>query len=153
MAQRFPAARVAQVYPATLLYARGQYDSTEAFWRTKTNDPNVLVKLGAMNAMTSLSLLRGHLKQAVDLGSQLRKFNASRGVPPNPMADSLVAAAIEIWWLGRNEQGVRGLDAALAGAPLKNLPDRAAALLPVRGLLLVGRPSRQGSCCARAIRE
>jgi tetratricopeptide (TPR) repeat protein len=122
LAQRFPAARGGQVYPATLMFVRGQYDSTEAFWRTKTNDANPLTKLGALNALSNLALLRGRLKQAADLGAQVRKFNASRGVPPNPVSDSLYAAAIEIWWLGENERGVRALDAALAATPLRNLP-------------------------------
>ena len=30
MAQRFPAARAAQAFPAIFLYMRGQYDSTES---------------------------------------------------------------------------------------------------------------------------
>ncbi len=122
LARRFPGARASQVYPAIFLYARNEFDSTEAFWRTKTSDPNVLVKTGAMSALTSLALLRGRLKQAMELGSQLRKANAARGVPANPMADSLISAALEIWYLGQNERGVRALDAALAGAPLKDLP-------------------------------
>jgi tetratricopeptide (TPR) repeat protein len=43
-------------------------------------------------------------------------------VPANPIGDSLWGAAIEIWWLGQNERGVRALDAALAAHPLKDLP-------------------------------
>jgi eukaryotic-like serine/threonine-protein kinase len=122
LARRFPAARAAQTYPAVFLYARGEYDSTEAFWKTKTSDPNELVRLASMSALTSLALLRGRLQQAMQYGAQVRKANAARGVPSNPLDDSLVAATIEIWFLGARERGVRALDAALAAVPLKSLP-------------------------------
>jgi tetratricopeptide (TPR) repeat protein len=122
LSKRFPAARAGQTYPAIFLFMHGQYDSTEAFWRTKTSDPNVLVKVGALSGLTNLATLRGHLKQAMDYGSQTRKVQAARGAPSNPVADSLISAAIAIWYLGNNERGVRALDAALAAAPLKNLP-------------------------------
>jgi tetratricopeptide (TPR) repeat protein len=122
MAKRFPGSRTVQTYPAGFLYMRGEYDSTEAFWRGKIADPNILIRTGALGSLTNLALLRGHLKQAVDLGSQTRKLNASRGVPANPLSDSLVSAAVQIWFLGQNERGVHAIDAALAAAPLKNLP-------------------------------
>src|SRR5262249_18274886 len=47
MAKRFPAARPSQTYPAIFMYLRGQYDSTEAFWKTKTSDPNLQIQQGA----------------------------------------------------------------------------------------------------------
>jgi len=121
-ARQFPASNASQTYAARFLYIRGQYDSLEGFWRAKTTDPNALVKLGAMNAMTSISLLRGRLRQAMQYNTQLRAVNAARGVPANPLSDSIGSALVAIWYLGQNERGVRALDAALAASPLKNLP-------------------------------
>jgi Flp pilus assembly protein TadD len=122
IARQFPASNSAQTYAARFLYIRGQYDSLEGFWKTKFTDPNPLVKVGAMNAMFNIALLRGRLKQAMQYGAQLRAVNAARGVPPNPLSDSITSALVAIWFLGQNERGVRALDAALAASPFKNLP-------------------------------
>ncbi len=122
LAKRFPAARASQTYPSIFLYARGEYDSTEAFWRAKTSDPNALIRVGALSSLSSLALLRGRLQQAADYSAQTRKQQAARGIPPNPMTDSIDAAAIAIWYLGKPERGVRALDAAQAAISIKSLP-------------------------------
>jgi hypothetical protein len=46
----------------------------------------------------------------------------ARGVPNNPLSDSLTSVAIDIWFLGKNEQGVRKLDAELARVPMRSFP-------------------------------
>jgi tetratricopeptide (TPR) repeat protein len=122
LAKRFPQARVAQTYPAVFIYERGQYDSLDAFWKPKTLDANPLVKIGALSTMTSLALLRGHIKDGVQVAAQMRAANAARGVPDNPIADSLTSAQIAIWFFGQNERGIRALDAAVARVPFKTLP-------------------------------
>ena len=122
MGRKFPGARQVQTSPALFMHIRGDYDSLEMFWRTKTTDQNPLTQLGALNALTNISLLRGHLKQAVDYERQLRRINATRGFPSDPISDSLTSAAIEIWFLGQNEKGVRALDAAQATIRMRNLP-------------------------------
>src|SRR5262249_50944620 len=114
--------RASQTYPSIFLYARGQYDSTEVFWRAKMSDPNTLVRIGALATLSNLSLLRGRLQQANDYALQTRKLQVARGVPASPMTDSVNAAAIDIWYLGQPERGVRALDAAQAAVSLKSLP-------------------------------
>jgi tetratricopeptide (TPR) repeat protein len=49
-------------------------------------------------------------------------LNAARGVPANPLSDSIGSAAIAIWYLDQRERGVRALDAALVQVPLRTLP-------------------------------
>jgi len=122
MSKRFPASRASQTYPALFMYARGQYDSTEAFWRAKSSDPNALIKIGAIASLSNFALLRGRLQQASDYAAQVRTLQAARGVPSNPMTDSINAAAIAIWFLGQPERGVRALDAAQAAVSIKSLP-------------------------------
>jgi len=122
MAKRFPTSMTPTTVTGRLLYMRGEIDSTEAFWRSKTNDPNPLLKLNATANLSNVAMLRGRLKEAVRYGEQVRSLNAARGVPPNPLSDSLTSAVIAIWFLGQNERGVRALDAALAQVPLKSLP-------------------------------
>jgi tetratricopeptide (TPR) repeat protein len=72
--------------------------------------------------LSNLSLLRGRLQQANDYALQTRKLQVARGVPASPMTDSINAAAIEIWYLGQPERGVRALDAAQAAVSIKSLP-------------------------------
>ncbi|HEY9227352.1 MAG TPA: protein kinase, partial [Gemmatimonadaceae bacterium] len=122
MARRFPNARISQTYPTIFMYQRGQYDSTEAFWKSRATDADPLVKIPALNNLTNYAVLHGQLRRAADLATQVRKVGATVSGSTNPLADSLTSAAIQIWFLGRNESGVRALDAALASTPIKNLP-------------------------------
>jgi tetratricopeptide (TPR) repeat protein len=122
MGKRFPASVTTASVPGRFLYIRGEYDSTEAFWRSKLNDPNPLLKMSAAGNLSNLVMLRGRLKEAMQYAGQFRAINAARGVPPNPLSDSLASAVIAIWFLGQNERGVHALDAALAQVPLKSLP-------------------------------
>jgi tetratricopeptide (TPR) repeat protein len=122
LAQRIPTAQSSQTYSATLMYARSQFDSAEAFWRAKTNDPNPLITLNATAALTNYALLRGRLAEAERLSRQTRALNAARGVPSSPISDSLVSAAVSIWFLDKPADGVHALDVALAQTPFRTLP-------------------------------
>jgi tRNA A-37 threonylcarbamoyl transferase component Bud32/tetratricopeptide (TPR) repeat protein len=122
LARRFPTTPIAQSFPALFMYQRGQIDSAEAFWRARQGDQNPIVKLGAIGNLTTFAVLRGRLKEAGELAKQARMLNAARGVPPNPLADSLEVAAGTIWFFERYDQGVRKLDGALAATPLRSLP-------------------------------
>ena len=121
-ARRFAGARVAQTFPSVFLYYRGQLDSTEAFWKERANNADPLVKIPALNNLSSIALLRGQLRRAADLGVQLRKAGSEVSGTTNPLSDSLVSAGVQIWYLGNHERGVRILDAALAAFPMRNLP-------------------------------
>ena len=119
--QRFPAAPMGQVYPALFMYQRGQMDSAEAFWRARLRDANPMSQLNARGNLTTFAVLRGRLTEAGALGKEVRKLNQARGVPENPLADSMAVASGVIWFLGQNERGVRALDAALVQTPLRTL--------------------------------
>jgi Flp pilus assembly protein TadD len=122
MAKRFPAARAAQVYPAIFLYKRGQYDSAEAFWKKERDNPNPIFKLGAVGSLAQYAQLRGRLKESRVLSREVTALNAARGVPANPLGDSLGSAAVAIWYFDEKERGAHALDAALAQVPLRTLP-------------------------------
>jgi len=61
------------------------------------------------------------LREAHRLALETWKLNAARGVPQNPLSDSMTSAAIQIWFYEEKEKGVRALDAALAQTPLRTL--------------------------------
>lgn len=121
-ARRFPNAQNVRTLPAVFMYIHGHVDSVDAFWRAKENDPNPVVKMGAMGNVASIELLRGHLRLAKQLGLQGAKLAESLGYPGNPLTDSLQAAAGEIWYLDQFDQGVTALDAAQKVVPWRALP-------------------------------
>ena len=122
MRERFPNSQAAQTVWPVFMYHRGQLDSAEAFWRERTRDPNPLTRITAMSNLSAQALLRGRLREAQRLRVEMLAANAARGVPSSPLTDSLGAIAIQIWFYGRNEQGARMLDEALARTPLRSLP-------------------------------
>jgi tetratricopeptide (TPR) repeat protein len=54
--------------------------------------------------------------------ADIGKASAAYGIPPNPIADSLGAATVDIWFFHEKEKGLHALDAAYAQVPLRNLP-------------------------------
>lgn len=121
-AARFPNAQNVRTLPAVFMYAHGQLDSVDAFWRAKENDANPVVKMGAMGNVASIELLRGHLRQAQQISVQVRQLAAQMGFPSNPLSDSIQAAAGEIWYLEQFDKGVNALDAAQKLTPWRTLP-------------------------------
>ena len=119
--QKYPAAMVGQTYPALFMYQRGQVDSAEALWRSRVNDTSLIARMSARGNLASFAVLHGRLRDADSLGREVRLMNRARGVPENPLADSISKASGMIWFLGQNEAGVRTLDAALAKTPLRTL--------------------------------
>jgi tetratricopeptide (TPR) repeat protein len=122
MARRIPNAPGSRVYPATMMYARGQPDSAEAFWRTLRDDADPLIRITSISSLAGFALLHGRVAEAKRLSHQALAMNAARGVPTNPLADALTNADIAIWFYDRPDAAVNALDAALARAPLRILP-------------------------------
>jgi Flp pilus assembly protein TadD len=122
LSRRFPAVLSGQVSPAVFLYVRGQMDSAEAFWRARRSSADPLAKLNALGNLSNYALLRGRLREARNIASETRALNAARGVPAYPIGDSIISAAIQIWFLEQPDKGVRALDAALTQTPLRTLP-------------------------------
>jgi len=119
--RRFPGAISGLPYPAMFLYQRGQIDSAEAFWRSKLQDPNPIAQISSRGNLATFAVLRGRLNEAGALGKEVRALNEARGVPANPLADSMALASGAIWFLGKNDVGVRALDAALVQTPLRTM--------------------------------
>jgi tetratricopeptide (TPR) repeat protein len=153
MAKRFPAARAAQVYPVIFMYKRGQYDSAETFWKKERDNPNPIFKIGAVGNLAQYAQLRGRLKEARVLSREATALNVARGVPANPLGDSLGSASIAIWYFDEKDRGARALDAALAQVPAANTVRGAAAVLPVRRVLRARRQDGQGARDDRAVRR
>jgi hypothetical protein len=154
MAQRIPNAGPSQTYPATFMFVRGELDSAEAFWRAKANDPNALMQLSATANLTNYALMRGRLRDAEQLGRQTRALNAARGVPSSPISDSLVSAAVSIWFLEKPAVGVHALDVAIAQTPFRTLPIEARPYETVATFYAwAGRPDKARAILAQEMSE
>jgi tetratricopeptide (TPR) repeat protein/tRNA A-37 threonylcarbamoyl transferase component Bud32 len=120
--KRFPNAQSAQTFPAVFLYQRGRLDSLEAFWKKRRADPNPVARIGAISSLSTQAMLRGRMRDARSLRAEALALNEARGVPTPPLAEPLTNIGVEIWFFGRNEQGIRSLDSAVARTQLRSIP-------------------------------
>lgn len=142
--RRLPPSSLSATFPPLFMYARGQLDSAEAYWRARLNDPNLSTRLAAVSNLSSFAVLHGRLRQADSLSGVAREMSARlRGLARNPFDDSLSRAFGYIWYLSQNERGVRMLDEALARTPLRTMPDEHGAYFTVAiAYALAGRADK-----------
>jgi tetratricopeptide (TPR) repeat protein len=142
--QRLPASSLSSSFPPMFMYARGQIDSAEAYWRARLGDPNLSTRIAAANNLSGFTVLHGRLREGDSLAGVTREMSAKlRGVARKPFDDSLSRAFGFIWYLGQNERGVRMLDAALATTPLRTMPDEHTAYFTAAiAYALAGRADR-----------
>jgi pentatricopeptide repeat protein len=120
--KRFPSSPIAQSMPPYFMYQRGQLDSVVAFWQAQRANTNPLIRISALSSLVTQAMLRGRLHDALQLRNEAIAANVARGVPNNPLSDSLTSVAIDIWFLGKNEQGIRKLETELARVPMRSFP-------------------------------
>jgi tetratricopeptide (TPR) repeat protein len=150
MTKRFPNALNVQVLPAAFMYVRGQNDSAERFWRARANDPNPIIKMSALGNLANFDLLHGKLREARQLSNEVLRLNEARGVPKNPLVESIQAAAIDTWFLEQNDRAVNALDAALRQVPLASLPfERRPYSAFAANYALAGRPDKARALLAQ----
>jgi tetratricopeptide (TPR) repeat protein len=120
--KRFPNAPAVQSYPAIFMYQRGQLDSVEAFWKRRRNDPNPVTRTSAASNLATQAMIRGRIREAKALRTEMFATNAARGIPTPPLSEELTEVAVSIWFFGRDEQGARALDSLLARTNLSSIP-------------------------------
>jgi eukaryotic-like serine/threonine-protein kinase len=121
--RRFPPSATALAYPALLMYARGQRDSAERYWRTVPTDKIPAVRINALANLAQFSLLHGRLRASDSLYGAVRALQSTMGQPPNVLSDSVTFAQQLLWYEQDSNRAVRVLDATLARVPLKTLPE------------------------------
>ena len=148
---RFPNAQTAQVSPVVMMYQRGQFDSVEAFWRARSTSNNTIAKLSGMANLVNSTMLRGRLREAQRLSVDTRALNAARGVPANPLSDSINSATVQLWYFDRRDAAAHALDVALAQVPLRSLPLEQRPYYTLAGTYaMAGRVDRAKSLIAQA---
>jgi len=122
MRAQFPAAPSSSALPPAFMYARGQLDSMDLYYKAHLNDPNLVIRVSAMSNAASLAMLRGRLRASATLFEQAKQANVARGVPDSPDDALRRRASFEIWFLDEHAKGVQDLDSALMRVPLKSQP-------------------------------
>jgi tetratricopeptide (TPR) repeat protein len=120
--KRFPNSPIAQSMPPYFMYQRGQLDSVVAFWQAQRANTNPLIRISALSSLTTQAMLRGRLHEALQLRNEAMAANVARGVPNTPLFDSLTSVAIDIWFLGKNEQGIKKMETELTRVPMRSFP-------------------------------
>jgi len=143
--RRMPPSSAGAVYPAAFMYARGQIDSSEAYWRARRADPNLTTRINAVATLASFARLHGRLREADSLVHVARAMSASmRALPRDALADSLSKAVGMIRFLGENERGVNMLDAALARTPLRTMNSDALTNVTIGGISVASAYAQAG---------
>jgi tRNA A-37 threonylcarbamoyl transferase component Bud32/tetratricopeptide (TPR) repeat protein len=148
--RRFPSSPSALSYPPLFMYARGQFDSAESYWRAVPPDANPTLRLSALADLGHFAMIRGRLRAADSLYSAARDLNATRGVPRNPLDEALSNAVTLAWFLGENERAVRTIDAALVQTPLKTMGEQQRPYLTIAAIYaMAGRADKSRTMIAQ----
>ncbi len=146
----FPGSEYAVPYFSQLVYARGDLDSTIRLVGSLRQAKSATARAQAQFALQGMAMLRGHLIEATHLLASARVEDSARGVPPQPLLDSLYASFLDIWMREQPARGVQRLDAALARTPLQTVDIATRPYFVVAGqYALAGRPERAHAVLAQ----
>ena len=144
MARHIPSSAYPVEYGAELAYLRGQPDSAAAMVVAlrKSRDDRT-VQRDAADALSSLALLRGRVREANRLEAEADGYAEQLGNATGPLRTATNVAMADAWFLGESGRAVAGLDGALQAHPLEKFDaaDRPYPML-ARAYSMAGRPDR-----------
>jgi tetratricopeptide (TPR) repeat protein len=148
------AAGNSQVATSRLLnfLSRGKYDSAAAVATAESRSPQLSGQMQGLDALSRLAMLHGQLGRAVTIDQQVNHLAASRGIVADP--DGVLDAGMDIRFRGKAADGVRRLDAILAGRAWAAIPPADRDYFRVATLYaLAGRPDRARQVLTRLQQE
>jgi tetratricopeptide (TPR) repeat protein len=107
---------------ADVYYQHGQLDSAVAIVGRWKNSPNAFTRSLGLLTSASLDERGGKLAEWAHDRASMETIDRQRGAFVSPVADSVHAALMDVWFLNQPTRAVGTLDAALAAYPLKSLP-------------------------------
>jgi hypothetical protein len=122
LTQRFSSSLFAHTAPINFLYHRNQLDSLERYLKTLAANPSPVMKVNGIGGLANYSLLRGRMGDLQRYGNQAREIAATLGQPPNPVADSLQRAQVELGFYDDTATALRRIDATVARADFSRMP-------------------------------
>jgi len=124
--RRFPPSPSTLIYPPLFMYARGQIDSAEAYWRSLPTGNSEGLKISALSNLGLFAMLHGRLRASDSLLQAARAMQAARDPRRSGLGginDSLTSLQVQLFFLGDNDRVARQLDASLVRTPLRTLPE------------------------------
>ncbi len=116
-----PAVEMAGIH-ATVLYVRGQVDSSRAVAEQWKSVADPVQRGNVLAALASYDERQGQLAGFLRYQNQQVGEMRARGAYAPVLFDSMQVAYFEAWFRDQPERAVRTLDAALAATPLHTLP-------------------------------
>ncbi|MFN2565986.1 MAG: BTAD domain-containing putative transcriptional regulator [Gemmatimonadaceae bacterium] len=111
--QRFPDAEGVELSEAAVMIHRGQLDSVEIILRPARAAREPSVRIGALNTLANLALLRGKLAEAERIRAEATAANVARGGRGWSLEPVLSAARTDVLVRGNPARAVDRLDDAL----------------------------------------
>ncbi|HEY4129080.1 MAG TPA: hypothetical protein VGM50_00575, partial [Gemmatimonadaceae bacterium] len=109
---------------ATLLFARGRYDSATTFIDSlaRTNPGDEVTEQAKLGIHEANSMVHGKLTAALALGNQRTAYAEKHGVAGATLGATFDSAMVEAWYRGHKEKALQLVNAGLQRTPLSSLP-------------------------------
>ncbi|MEO8336404.1 MAG: protein kinase [bacterium] len=148
--ERFPNAPGASVHEAMIVYLKGNIDSSIQMLTKLRSAGTPRNKALTTYAMSDAAMLQGKLVESGKWLAMGRMEDSVRGVPPEPLRDSLDVAFMDIWMYEQPSRGIDRIDAALKLYPMKTQSvDRQPYFSVATLYSLAGRPDRARAVLAQ----
>ena len=148
--KRFPDRPTATALAAILVYLRGDVDSAFHMLAAMKSAGTPRDRTMTAYALSDAAFLQGKVSESFRLLANARREDSVRGVPPEPLMDSLNQAFADVWMREQPARGVQRMEAALTLHPMKALPPDRRPYFYVSNLYaLAGQPARARAVLAQ----
>ncbi|MEO5814361.1 MAG: tetratricopeptide repeat protein [Gemmatimonadaceae bacterium] len=148
--KRFPNSATALAQQAMSVYLKGNIDSSIQMLAKLRSVGTQRDKSLTTWALTDAAILKGKLTESTKWMAMARQEDSVRGVPPQPLRDSLDVAFMDIWMYEQPSRGIARIDAALKLHPMKSQSVDRQPYFGVAILYsLAGRPDRARAVLAQ----
>jgi tetratricopeptide (TPR) repeat protein len=148
--KRFPNSPLVRALTALVAYQRGYVDSSIRLLAEVASLGTPRDRALATYGLAGGAFLQGKIAQSNRWLVMARKEDSLRGVPPQPLDDSLIQAFVDIWIREQPARAVQRMEAALALYPMKTRSPESRPYFLVANLYsLAGRPDRARAMLAQ----
>jgi tetratricopeptide (TPR) repeat protein len=147
---RFPKSATALAQQAMMVYLKGNIDSSIQMMANLRSVGTQRDKALTTWALTDAAILKGKLAESTKWLAMARQEDSVRGVPPEPLRDSLDVAFMDIWMYEQPARALSRIDAALRLHPITTPSIDRRPYFGVATLYsLAGRPDRARAMLAQ----
>lgn len=120
--ERFPTSVFARTAPVNFLYQRGKLDSMELRFKEMAQQTETIARLSGLAGLANLAILRGRVDEGLRLNDQAQRLQLSLGQPPDPFADSVRLAWLDLLVYDDTARAIRRVEGVVARRDLRAMP-------------------------------